>query len=81
MDVQKHIVQRIERCKSARGISTSELARRTGIDRVRLTRILTGERDLKAAEMVWLCAVLNVSPESVLPKPEMLRAATPKQGQ
>ena len=81
MDAQKIIVQNIEKLKFKRGISTSELARRSNINRIRLTRILMGERDLKAAEMVWLCAVLNVSPESVLPKPEMLRAATPKQGQ
>lgn len=80
MDLQTFIVNRIEKIKDVRGISTSELARRSNISRIRLTRILSGERDLKAAEMVWLCVALSVPIEALLPESTFRRAATPNQG-
>ena len=40
-----------------------ELARRIGVDRKRLWRVLNGERAMRADEFVRLCAELGVGPE------------------
>lgn len=54
------IVARIEQARQERGIGIAELARRIGVDRKRLWRVLNGERAMRVDEFVRLCAVLNM---------------------
>ena len=50
----------MEQARWERGISVVELARRVGVDRKRLWRVLNGERAMRADEFVRLCAELEV---------------------
>ena len=50
----------MEQVRWERGISVAELARRIGVDRKRLWRVLNGERAMRADELVRLCAELGV---------------------
>lgn len=50
----------MEHARWERGISVAELARRVGVDRKRLWRVLNGERAMRADEFVRLCAELRV---------------------
>ena len=50
----------MEQARWERGISVAELARRIGVDRKRLWRVLNGERAMRADEFVRLCAELGV---------------------
>ena len=54
------IAARMEQARWERGISVAELARRVGVDRKRLWRVLNGERAMRADEFVRLCAELGV---------------------
>ena len=54
------IAARMEQARWERGISVAELARRVGVDRKRLWRVLNGERAMRADEFVRLCAELRV---------------------
>ena len=54
------IAARMEQARWERGISVAELARRVGVDRKRLWRVLNGERAMRADEFVRLCAVLGI---------------------
>lgn len=54
------IAARMEQARWERGISVAELARRVGVDRKRLRRVLNGERAMRADEFVRLCAELRV---------------------
>ncbi|WP_204244319.1 helix-turn-helix domain-containing protein [Gordonibacter urolithinfaciens] len=54
------IAARMEQARWERGISVVELARRVGVDRKRLWRVLNGERAMRADEFVRLCAELEV---------------------
>ena len=54
------IAARMEQARWDRGISVAELARRIGVDRKRLWRVLNGERAMRADEFVRLCAELRV---------------------
>ena len=54
------IAARMEHARWERGISVAELARRIGVDRKRLWRVLNGERAMRADEFVRLCAELRV---------------------
>ena len=54
------IAARMEQVRWERGISVAELARRIGVDRKRLWRVLNGERAMRADELVRLCAELGV---------------------
>lgn len=54
------IAARMEQARWERGISVAELARRIGVDRKRLRRVLNGERAMRADEFVRLCAELEV---------------------
>ena len=54
------IAARMELARWERGISVAELARRIGVDRKRLWRVLNGERAMRADEFVRLCAELRV---------------------
>lgn len=54
------IAARMEQARWERGISVAELARRIGVDRKRLWRVLNGERAMRADELVRLCTELGV---------------------
>ena len=60
MDHLDLIAARMEQARFERGIPVAELARRIGVDRKRLWRVLTGERKMRADEFVRLCAELKV---------------------
>ena len=60
MDDADRMVAMLERARRIRGISVAELARRIGVDRKRLWRVLNGERAMRADEFVRLCAELRV---------------------
>ena len=53
------IAARMEEARFERGIPVAELARRIGVDRKRLWRVLNGERAMRADEFVRLCAALG----------------------
>ena len=57
----------MEQARWERGISVAELARRIGVDRKRLWRVLNGERAMRADEFVRLCAVLGLGIGRFLP--------------
>ena len=61
------IAVRMEQARFERGIPVAELARRIGVDRKRLWRVLNGERKMRADEFVRLCAELGVEPVRFLP--------------
>ena len=63
------IAARMEQARWERGISVAELARRIGVDRKRLWRVLNGERAMRADELVRLCAELGVGLGRFLPGP------------
>lgn len=68
--VMKHIdliAAKMEQARWERGIPVAELARRIGIDRKRLWRVLNGERAMHADEFVRLCAVLGLGFGRFLP--------------
>lgn len=54
------IAARMEEARFERGIPVAELARRIGVDRKRLWRVLNGERAMRADEFVRLCAELGL---------------------
>lgn len=61
--VMKHIdliAAKMEQARWERGIPVAELARRIGVDRKRLWRVLNGERAMRADEFVRLCMELGV---------------------
>ena len=60
MDHLDLIAARMEQARWERGIPVAELARRIGVDRKRLWRVLNGERKMRADEFVRLCAELDL---------------------
>lgn len=46
------------------GMSVSELARRTDIDKKRLWYILDGQREMRVEEFLKLCVALKMDPRS-----------------
>lgn len=60
MDHINLIAAKMEQVRWERGISVAELARRIGVDRKRLWRVLNGERAMRADEFMRLCAELRV---------------------
>lgn len=72
MDHLDFIAARMEEVRFERGIPVAELARRIGVDRKRLWRVLNGERAMRADEFVRLCAELGVG--LAFFAPEALRA-------
>ena len=63
MDHIDLIAARMEQARWERGIGVAELARRIGVDRKRLWRVLNGERAMRADEFVRVCAELGVGLE------------------
>ncbi len=47
-------------------MTQTEIAAKTGIDRVELNRMVNGKREPKPAELAWLAKVLGVEPETLL---------------
>ena len=60
VDDEGRIVMRLEQARAYRGISVAELARRVGVDRKRLWRVLNGERAMRVDEFVRLCAFFGM---------------------
>ena len=60
MDDAGRMVAIIEQAREARGISVAELARRVGVDRKRLWRVLKGERAMRVDEFVRLCVFFGM---------------------
>ena len=60
VDDEGRIVMRLEQARAYRGISVAELARRVGVDRKRLWRVLNGERAMRVDEFVKLCAFFGM---------------------
>ena len=54
------IAARMEEARFERGIPVAELARRIGVDRKRLWRVLNGERAMRADEFVRLCVFFEM---------------------
>ena len=63
------IAARMEQARWERGIPVAELARRIGVDRKRLWRVLNGERAMRADEFVRLCMELGVGLSCFVPGP------------
>lgn len=61
------ITERLARMREVRGFSVVELARRAGMDKSHLGKVLRGERGLRADELVCLCYALGVSMEQLIP--------------
>lgn len=68
MDLNDFIVRRVELARRVRGISVAELARRIGVDRKRLWRVLNGQRAMRVDEFVKLCAFFGLGIKSFIPK-------------
>ena len=60
VDDEGRIVMRLEQARAYRGISVAELARRVGVDRKRLGRVLNGERAMRVDEFVRLCVFFGM---------------------
>lgn len=60
VDDEGRIAMRLEQARAYRGISVAELARRVGVDRKRLWRVLNGERAMRVDEFVRLCVFFGM---------------------
>lgn len=49
-------------------MSVAEVARRIGVDRKRLWRVLNGQREMRVDEFLELCIALRVDPRSFITK-------------
>lgn len=58
--------ERLKRLLVQHGMTQTELATRTGIDRVDLNRMANGKREPKPGELAWLSKVFGVKPEELL---------------
>ena len=58
----RNVVKAIERARRERGIPIAELARRIGVDRKRLWRVLNMERRMRVEEFLALCVALRIDP-------------------
>ncbi len=56
----RDVVKAIERARRERGIPIAELARRIGVDRKRLWRVLNMERRMRVGEFLALCVALRI---------------------
>lgn len=73
MDLNDFIVRKVELARRVRGISVAGLARRIGVDRKRLWRVLNGQRIMSADELVVLCAFFGLGIKSFIPKARTAR--------
>ena len=73
MDLNDFIVRRVELARRVHGISVAELARRIGVDRKRLWRVLNGQRAMRVDEFVKLCAFFGLGIKPFIPKARTAR--------
>lgn len=62
----RDVVKAIERARRERGIPVAELARRIGVDRKRLWRVLNMERRMRVEEFLALCVALRIDPRAFI---------------
>ena len=67
------IAAKMEQARWERGIPVAELARRIGVDRKRLWRVLNGQRAMRVDEFVKLCAFFGLGVKSFIPKARTAR--------
>jgi transcriptional regulator with XRE-family HTH domain len=65
-DVYVHFAEQVARLQRERGLSTSELAEQSGIDRDELGAILDGKGEVAADTILLLSAALEVEPGELL---------------
>lgn len=58
--------ERVARLMKAKGLSQTALAKRTGIERTQLNRLIRGHRQPHTDEIAWLAEALAVSPPELL---------------
>lgn len=68
----RNVVKAIERARRERGIPIAELARRIGVDRKRLWRVLNMERRMRVEEFLALCVALRIDPRTFITR-ELVR--------
>lgn len=68
----RDVVKAIERARRERGIPVAELARRIGVDRKRLWRVLNMERRMRVEEFLALCVALRIDPRAFITR-ELVR--------
>ena len=68
----RDVVKAIERARRERGIPIAELARRIGVDRKRLWRVLNMERRMRVEEFLALCVALRIDPRAFITR-ELVR--------
>ena len=71
------IAARMEEARFERGTPVAELARRIGVDRKRLWRVLNGERKMNADEFVRLCGEFEIGLGRFFPAGTQGRKAPP----
>lgn len=68
----RDVVKAIERARREQGIPIAELARRIGVDRKRLWRVLNMERRMRVEEFLALCVALRIDPRAFITR-ELVR--------
>ena len=74
--------EKIDFVRRERGISVAELARRIGVDRKRLWRVLNGKREMRVDEFLALCVALRIDPRAFISAKmvrEMAKRSVPSQ--
>lgn len=66
MEITLLVAKELAALKAARGISTLDLAERTGISRANVVRYLNGERAIPMDSFMELCQALGAEPPDVL---------------
>lgn len=65
-NAQTGAAEMIESVRRRQGIPVAELARRIGVDRKRLWRVLNGKREMRVDEFLALCVALRVDPRTFI---------------
>ena len=68
----RDVVKAIEGARREQGIPIAELARRIGVDRKRLWRVLNMERRMRVEEFLALCVALRIDPRAFITR-ELVR--------
>lgn len=67
--------EKLKQLLKGRKMSQSELARRTGIDRSTVNRLVNGKRDPSSEELEWIAKVLDVDSEELRKDVEFLQCS------
>lgn len=73
-----HIIAVLNEARDMWGVSIAELARRSGIDELRIGNILRGDRRLHGDELIRLMVVMNIPLRTLCPVRYMPKAASGK---